>query len=80
MCPLELRVGHRGWSLFPTNKKWEHRKAIMPGKALKGSAKFQLSPFFLDISQSQGEQVLDKKGNNILDREANHKLGRETWF
>ena len=49
----------------------------MPGKALKGSAKFQLSPFFLDISQSQGEQVLDKKGNNILDREANHKLGRE---
>ena len=52
----------------------------MPGKALKGSAKFQLSPFFLDISQSQGEQVLDKKGNNILDREANHKLGRETWF
>ena len=24
--PLELRAGH-GWSLLPTNMKWEHRKA-----------------------------------------------------
>ena len=22
ICPLKLREGHEGWSLFPTNKKW----------------------------------------------------------
>ena len=25
ICPLELREGHGGWSLFPTNKKWGTR-------------------------------------------------------
>ena len=34
MCPLELRVGHRGWSLFPTTKKWhggQGRGAVQKG-------------------------------------------------
>ena len=28
ICPLELREGHRGWSLFPTNKKWGTKKSF----------------------------------------------------
>ena len=32
-CPLELREGHGGWNLFPTNKKLgtQQRKALVPG-------------------------------------------------
>ena len=30
-CPLELRRGQGGWSLFPTNRKWETEKLPCPG-------------------------------------------------
>ena len=31
ICPLELREGHGGWSLSPTNKKWGTERLPCPG-------------------------------------------------
>ena len=33
ICPLELREGLGGWSLFPANRKWETQKGFVPRRA-----------------------------------------------
>ena len=44
ICPLELREGLGGWSLFPTNKKWGTQRGYVPRRAPQ---RFQLGFRFL---------------------------------
>ena len=40
ICPLGLREGLGGWSLFPINKKWGTQKGLGPRRAPHGPARF----------------------------------------
>ena len=42
ICPLEFRENIGGWSLFPTKKKQEHKKAFVPGSATQCPASFHV--------------------------------------
>ena len=41
-CPLELREGPRGWSLFPTNQKLADTERLLCQGAPQGPTQFQL--------------------------------------
>ena len=60
ICPLELRKGLGGWSLFPTNKKQGTQKGFCKGESPPWSCSV-LIPLFFDTLQSWEEQLLDKR-------------------
>ena len=67
-CPLELREGHGGWSLFLTNKKWGTQKdfcAQEPHKVLLGFKTLSFSDKWRPRVNKTKYKAVNLSGKNI---------------
>ena len=72
-CPLELKEGHGGWSLFPTNKKWGTQNGFHSQEPHRVLFSFTKSKFYWDSwpcfifsSKIQIEGVKKRKSSESL--------------